>query len=125
MDSTARSGWGIIPNTFRFLLRMPAIRFVLPFGLPFLPAAIFGIFMEGADRFILKYMMDESAVGIYSAGYKLGIFGLLIIMGFNMGWTPYFLKHNQDENSSLEFSAIATIFLGLHGFIAIIITKPS
>ena len=42
---------------------------IIQFGLPFLPAAIFGIIMEGADRFILKYMMGESAVGIYSAGF--------------------------------------------------------
>ena len=95
---------------------------IISFGLPFLPAAIFGIFMEGADRFILKEIMGESAVGIYSAGYKLGILGLLVIMGFNMGWTPYFLKHNNQEDSSLEFSIITTIFLGLLGFTGIIIT---
>ena len=95
---------------------------IIQFGLPFLPAAIFGIIMEGADRFILKYMMGESAVGIYSAGYKLGIFGLLIVMGFNMGWAPYFLKHNKDKDAYLEYSIISTFFLGLYGFIGMLIT---
>ena len=116
----------IILSADRFSIKsidFSSLNKIISFGLPFLPAAIFGIFMEGADRFILKYMMGESAVGIYSAGYKLGIFGLLIVMGFSMGWTPYFLKHNQNKNASLEFSAIATIFLGLHGFLAIIITS--
>ena len=31
---------------------------IIRFGLPFLPAAIFTMIMEGADRFILKYMMQ-------------------------------------------------------------------
>ena len=95
---------------------------IIKFGLPFLPAAIFTMIMEGADRFFLKYMMGESIVGIYSAGYKLGIFGLLIIMAFNMGWTPYFLKHNKDENANANYSAIATFLLGFYSFIGILIT---
>ena len=110
----------------RFSIRsidLSSLNKIISFGLPFLPAAIFGIFMEGADRFILKYILDESAVGIYSAGYKLGVLGLLVVMGFNMGWTPYFLNHNDNNNSSLEFSTISTIFLGLYGFIGIIITS--
>ena len=61
-------------------------------------------------------------VGIYSAGYKLGIFGLLIIMAFNMGWSPYFLRHNNDTNANANYSTIATILLGLYGFIGIILT---
>ena len=95
---------------------------IIKFALPFLPAAIFTIIMEGADRFILKYMIDEATVGIYSAGYKLGIFGLLIVMAFNMGWTPYFLKHNKQKKSNSDYSIIPTLLLGLYGFTGIILT---
>jgi len=113
----------LLINTFSFnKINFSIINKIIRFGLPFLPAAIFTMVMEGADRFLLKYMMGESIVGIYSAGYKLGIFGLLIIMAFNMGWTPYFLKHNKDENANANYSAIATFLLGLYGFIGILIT---
>ena len=95
---------------------------VIKFALPFLPAAIFAIIMEGADRFILKYMLNEATVGIYSAGYKLGIFGLLIVMGFNMGWTPYFLKNNKQKKSNSDYSIIATLLLGFYGFVGIMLT---
>ena len=95
---------------------------IMVFGLPFLPAAIFGIIMEGSDRLILRYMMGEFTVGVYSAGYKLGIFGLLMVMGFSLGWTPYFLKHNKNNESHPEYSTIATFFLGIYGFIGLLIT---
>ena len=45
--------------------------------------------MELSNRYMLNGLRDSS-VGLFSAGYKLGIFGLIIVMGFNMGWTPYF-----------------------------------
>tara|TARA_X000001036_G_scaffold437160_1_gene481897 strand:+ start:6137 stop:7558 length:1422 start_codon:yes stop_codon:yes gene_type:complete len=109
----------------RFSIRKISLTIIIKivrFGLPFLPAAIFTIIMEGADRFILKTMLDESMVGIYSAGYKLGIFGLLIIMGFNMGWTPYFLKHNNDDDANANYSTISTILLGIYGFMGILLT---
>ena len=89
-------------NSIQFSIMAKIIRF----GMPFLPAAIFTMVMEGADRFILKYMTNEAIVGIYSASYKLGIFGLLIVMAFNMGWTPYFLKHNKNTDCNSHYSTI-------------------
>ena len=103
-------------------IKLSIVAEIIRFGLPFLPAAIFTIIMEGADRFILKIMLNDSMVGIYSAGYKLGIFGLLIIMGFNMGWTPYFLKHNNDEDANTNYSTIVTMLLGIYGFVGILLT---
>ena len=63
---------------------------VFNFSLPFVPAGLFTMIMELADRYLLEWLVGTSAVGIYSAGYKLGMFGLLMVMGFNMGWTPFF-----------------------------------
>ena len=98
------------------------IKPILKFGLPFLPAAVFAMILESADRFILSYLLNDHFVGIYSAGYKLGIFGLLIVMAFNMGWTPYFLEHGKKSNSDKKFSIIQTLFLGIMGFLGILLT---
>ena len=46
--------------------------------------------MELSNRYMLEMMKGVEAVGLFSAGYKLGIFALVLVMGFNMGWTPYF-----------------------------------
>ena len=95
---------------------------VLKFGLPFLPAAFFSMIMELSDRYLLEWLADTSAVGLYSAGNNFGKFGLLIVMGFNMGWTPYFLKIGKDANAKQTFSLVSKYFLGIMGFFIVFIS---
>jgi len=95
---------------------------VLKFGLPFFPAGIFTMIMELSDRYLLEWMTNTSLVGIYSAGNKLGMFGMLLVLGFNMGWTPYFLKIGKQKDAPIVFSRIATYFLGISGFFIVFIS---
>jgi O-antigen/teichoic acid export membrane protein len=95
---------------------------VLKFGLPFLPAAFFSMVMELSDRYLLEWLADTSAVGLYSAGNNFGKFGLLIVMGFNMGWTPYFLKKGKDDDAKHTFARISKYFLGIMGFFIVFIS---
>ena len=104
------------------LIKSKVIKDVIIFGLPFLPAGIFTMVMELSNRYILQWLEGTYSVGLFSAGYKLGVFGLIIVMGFNMGWTPYFLKRIKEEGGKREFSYIASIFLGLLGFAVIMIS---
>ena len=104
------------------LIKSNVIKDVIIFGLPFLPAGIFTMVMELSNRYILEWLEGTYSVGLFSAGYKLGIFGLIIVMGFNMGWTPYFLKRIKERGAKQEFSHIASLFLGLLGFIVIMIS---
>ena len=46
---------------------------IVAFAVPFLPAGLFAMLMEVADRYILKILTNLETVGIYSAGYKVGI----------------------------------------------------
>jgi O-antigen/teichoic acid export membrane protein len=89
---------------------------ILHFGFPFLPAGFFTMIMELSDRYLVGSMMGIEDVGLYSAGKKLGMLGLTVVMGFNMGWTPYFLKRGQSVGAKREFSNIATLFIGGLGF---------
>ena len=77
--------------------------------------------MELADRHILKEMTDLTTVGIYSAGYKLGMLMMLIVMGFNMGWQPFFLKIGGTNEQKPLFARITTYVLAILGFIWIIL----
>ena len=86
------------------------------FGLPFLPAGVFAMLMELADRYLLKIMTDMETVGIYSAGYKLGMLMLLLVMGFNAGWHPFFLRQKDSRETRRMFARIASLFLALLGF---------
>ena len=95
---------------------------VIKFGLPFLPAGLFTMIMELSNRYILSFMKGVQYVGLFSAGYKLGIFALVLVMAFNMGWTPYFLRRIKEGESKKDFAIIATIFLGLVGFVVFTIS---
>jgi len=112
----------IIRRINLYHIKANVIKDVIRFGLPFLPAGIFTMVMELSNRYMLEWLKGTYYVGLFSAGYKLGVFGLIIVMGFNMGWTPYFLKRIKQEGAKKEFSYIASLFLGLLGFIVIMIS---
>ena len=81
------------------------------FGLPFVPAGLASVSMEMLNRYILEYKMDLSAVGIFSTGFKLGIFMLLVTTAFYYAWQPFFLKAGKRESSRPLFSRILTYFV--------------
>ena len=95
---------------------------VLYFSLPFLPAGIFTMIMELSDRYIIEWLLGTAEVGLYSAGKKMGMLGLTAVMGFNMGWTPFFLKRGKNKNAKKEFKIITTIFLGVMGYICFLVS---
>ncbi len=108
----------VILKKFSFSeINLGIIKNIIKFGMPFLPAGILTMVMELSNRYILELMKGIEAVGLFSAGYKLGIFALVLVMGFNMGWTPYFLRRLKENGSKEDFSIIATLFLGLMGFV--------
>ena len=89
---------------------------IFSFAFPFLPAGLFAMAMEVADRYILKLLTDLETVGIYNAGYKIGVLMLLVVNGFNMGWQPYFLEKNFDSRNKI-YSRINSIVMAILGFI--------
>jgi O-antigen/teichoic acid export membrane protein len=95
---------------------------ILYFALPFLPAGLFTMVMELSDRYLLEWLLGTADVGLYSAGKKMGMLGLTVVMGFNMGWTPYFLKRGKEKGAKIEFAKIATLFLGIMGYISVLVS---
>ena len=126
----------IIASGLSFLLSAPIIfnrtnvslfdkktlKKIFYFSLPFLPAGIFTMVMELSDRYILEWLIGTAEVGLYSAGKKMGMLGLTVVMAFNMGWTPYFLKRGKEPGSKFEFAKITTYFLGFMSYVCIIVS---
>lgn len=81
------------------------------FGLPFIPAGLATVCMEMLNRYILERLMDLRAVGIFSAGFKLGIFMLLLTSAFYYAWQPFFLKAGPRESSKPLFARVLTYFV--------------
>ena len=121
----------LITSGFLFLISFPVVarrmakgrfsprlwRQLMRFGLPFLPAGIFAMMMELADRYLLMALTDMQTVGLYSAGYKLGSLMLLVTMGFNMAWHPFFLKQGDSPESRRLFARVTTYVLATLGMV--------
>lgn len=75
--------------------------------------------LELSDRYVLRYLTDVGTVGLYSAGYKLGMLMMLVVMGFNMAWQPYFLKKEVQDRDYI--TKVTTITLTGLGFLFILI----
>ena len=95
---------------------------IFRFAIPFLPAGFFTMVMELSDRYLLEWFLGMADVGLYSAGKKMGMLGLTVVMGFNMGWTPYFLKRGQEEGARIEFAKVATLFTGIMGYLSMMVS---
>ncbi len=83
---------------------------LLLFGLPFIPTGLATAAMEMINRYIVKHFLGLDAVGLFSAGYKLGIFMLLVSTAFFYAWQPFFLRVGPAENSRRLFGRILTYF---------------
>jgi len=81
------------------------------FGLPFIPAGLASVCMEMLNRYIIEHLMDLEAVGIFSAGFKLGIFMLLLTTAFYYAWQPFFMKAGPQDSSRPLFARIFTYFV--------------
>ena len=98
-------------KSFKFIIDLPILRKLLKFGLPFLPAGLSSIMIQGIDRPILTQLTDLHTSGIYSANYKLGIFMMLFVSMFQYAWQPFFFQNAQEKNIKQVFSKILTYFV--------------
>jgi len=83
------------------------------FGLPFVPSGLSSMIIELSDRYMLQWFKGMEDVGLYSAGHKLGIFMMLVVMAFRFAWQPFFLQKHNDPNAPRLFSKIMTWFVFL------------
>ena len=110
----------IIINRISFSnLSLKCWKKLMNFGLPFLPAGIFSMTLELSDRYILHYLTDLETVGLYNAGYKIGMLLMLVVMGFNMAWQPFFLKKEKSEKDYI--AKITTLFTATLGLLWILL----
>jgi len=87
------------------------LREMLVFGLPNIPTYLFVMIVELADRKALEVFRGVEEAGLYSAGYKLGMFMGVVNAAFRFAWQPFFLKHAQDEQAPTIFAKTMTYYV--------------
>ena len=79
---------------------------------PFILTSLFAWIANYADRWIIKTMLDDTKLGIYSAAFKFSqIYDPLIIAPFLSAFTPYLFKRLSEKNYKTKFSTIVPIIL--------------
>jgi O-antigen/teichoic acid export membrane protein len=107
---------------FSLIFNFEKIKGLFKFSHQFLYYGLFLISMDLVDRFIIEYFKGSAEVGIYSASYRIGIVMNLVITGFKVAWTPFFLNLKDEEGNKEIFSKIFLIFVTGTGCIPYIFT---
>lgn len=91
------------------------------FGLPNIPTYLFVMVIELADRKILEMYRGLEEAGLYSAGYKLGMFMAVVTGAFRFAWQPFFLSHADREDAPRLFARVLTYFLLITGALLLVL----
>ncbi|HAF31114.1 MAG TPA: hypothetical protein DCG75_18915 [Bacteroidales bacterium] len=114
----------LIGNTFITVITLPfliknmiwhynfaELRKMISYGIPLVFSTISMMLLTMGDRFIIKYFLDYSEVGIYSLGYKLAsVTNVIIIQSFQTGFLPIAYKNFDKPDAQRFFSKILTYY---------------
>jgi O-antigen/teichoic acid export membrane protein len=80
------------------------------FAWPFIPAGLAAMVVQVIDRPLMAKLAGLHAAGIYQAGYRLGIFMMLIVSMFDQAWRPFVMENAKAEGSKELFARVFTYF---------------
>jgi O-antigen/teichoic acid export membrane protein len=115
----------VIPDLVKngaLIIERSVLKEMVRFGLPNIPTYLFVMIVELADRKIIEIYRGLEEAGIYSAGYKLGMFMAVVTAAFRFAWQPFFLSHAEDENAPRLFARVLTYYLLVTGFLLVALT---
>ena len=83
------------------------------YGFPLVFTTIAMMLMNLGDRYILKYLLGYSEVGIYTIGYKIaGVINVFILQSFKTGFLPIAYKQYTEDNQAKRFfTKVLTYFV--------------
>lgn len=83
----------------------------LKFGVPLIFVGLSMTLLNVSDRFIIKFLANVEALGLYELGYRIaGILNMLIIMPMSLTFTPIAYKIYKQPGDKEYYSKIMTYF---------------
>jgi len=84
---------------------------MLNYGVPLVFSTIAMMLMNMGDRYLIRYLLDFSEVGIYSLGYKISsVINIFVLQSFQMGFLPIAYKQFQTKDANRFFSKTLTYY---------------
>lgn len=126
----------IAANSFSFILLLPIIlnNFVLKFSkelvaniykfaLPVIPAGLATVFLQVADRPLLKFLTNsEIAITTYQVNYRLAIPMLIFVSVFDFAWQPFYLNNHKECGAQILFGRVMTYYTLISAFLFLSLT---
>ena len=120
----------LLPFLIKFKLKFDIVllKKMLRYSWPIMVAGLAYVINENLDKVLIKQLIGDTQMGIYSACYKLAIFMNLYIMAFRLGAEPFFFNQSAKENAKETYALImnyfiiigALFFIGIVGYIDIL-----
>lgn len=109
-------------RTCRFRIDRVLFSDLLAFGLPNIPTYLFVMVVELADRKVLELFRGIEEAGLYSSGYKLGMFMGVVNAAFRFAWQPFFLKHANDPQAPRLYARTLTYYVAVASGLLLMLT---
>jgi O-antigen/teichoic acid export membrane protein len=101
-------------------LDRPLVNRMLAFSLPLVPAAVAGWMLNLSDRYLVQAFDGSQAVGIYSAGYSVGlVINALAVAPFSLAWGATFWEIATTPSARQTYARVMTGFVIFAAFIAL------
>lgn len=110
-------------------IRLPLLKKMLLFGLPFIPNTLCASLMHRVDRYLLAEFTSLAAIGIYGLGYRFPfMLNFLLLGSFGRIWNSSIMYEIERQDDALaNYSKIAKYFITLYVFsqFALAVLAPS
>lgn len=87
---------------------------MIKFSFPLLPTSILVITTLYLDRYFINYYLSLAEVGVYGVAYRISSLLLLITIGFQLAYTPFFFKIYKEKNSPSVLGNLITFIISLY-----------
>lgn len=103
----------LLPYLLKFKIQFDVVllKKIVAYSWPIMVAGLAYVINENLDKFLIKRMIGDTAMGIYSACYKLAIFMNLYIMAFRLGAEPFFFNQADKKNAKKTYAIIMNYFV--------------
>jgi O-antigen/teichoic acid export membrane protein len=110
---------GILLPGFRLTFSLAVLRRMLRFGLPLIPANVFGLSMASSDRYILQHYRTTAEVGIYSLGYTIGQIVAFFVNAIQLAWPAHMFEIAKLPNAERQLARMLTYYCAVVGAISL------
>jgi len=124
----AAAGFALLGRAgrLRVALDRRLARHMLGFSLPLVPAAIGAWTLNLSDRYLVGAFQGHAAVGVYSAGYTIGlVINALAVAPFSLAWGASFWQLSKSPRAAEIFARVMAGFVVAAAFLALVLSALS